>query len=413
MSGLESAEGNTLLRKDFPDDSDDRLEAIFCSVNTESKSIAIACCLSPTEYRDEWDIYSRYKQWAGWPSYAQYFRQYMQQSLVPVGMVAEEQLTISTTPLKVQFGWALTPAGEEFGQPIAAAALAMSVRHNMSLTSVFSRVGSRYDNRAPGNTARILKAIGRGNDRMMDVSMAAGVDYAATQNNLTRLRHCGVINYEAVGSDTAGWAQYEWVEGRNLDEVPPLKRILTRTRRVAHELCSRGISNARDLTVALGYSDPQWVSPILVHLAALGFARPVRWIVAEHQSEISLTDRGRDWLRFVCDVEDALAGGKALSRMRDILFGLDQSLTCKAVELYSKACPNAHPRSAKRVAQVLAFITDYTRQNGVGPRNKDFRSVLRIKNASQFLMALVQRGVLVRSQIGTETRYSTASLQSS
>jgi hypothetical protein len=96
-----SNEKRKITQNPFPSDTEERLNAVLSSVNIEPKSILITKCLDGEAFRNRADLASRYRQWAGWPRDAGNFESYSHQTLVPIGMVAEEERTVFE-PLRVE-----------------------------------------------------------------------------------------------------------------------------------------------------------------------------------------------------------------------------------------------------------------------------------------------------------------------
>src|SRR3989338_6912102 len=115
---------NETIQKPFPEKLDERLNAVLAAINTAPKAVLLAAVLDGT-FRTMPEIGRRYRRWANWPK-ANVLGDYIQRSLVTIGLVAEERISIPARDGAIECSWRLSDAGIRYGISAAAFSLVTS-----------------------------------------------------------------------------------------------------------------------------------------------------------------------------------------------------------------------------------------------------------------------------------------------
>lgn len=187
--------------------------------------------------------------------------------------------------------------------------------------------------------------------------------------------------------------------------VPAYRHNPNLTVSVAEELARRGSSDYNEIAESIDCENPVTVSSILSHIAGHGFAE-ARWAVTKKLSDARLTDRGKPFVRFVHELEDALADGSSLRGMEQELCNLSHDVTERAAELYRGVSPTGNARSPEYwIRRVLDFIDRYSTSHGKGPRPIEIERGVEYKGVEIYLRPLVKAGTLAKERVGKEVRY--------
>jgi len=398
-----------VIQNQFPIAPEKRLAAVLSAINSETKSILLATSLDDVTFRNRAELGAEYRKWANWPGTGT-LKGYAQTTLVPIGLVAEEEMTVQLQPLSIQVGWRLSPEGARYARPAAAYAIRTALDHSLSLYRIFSNTNSvSPDSRSPGNTAKILKLLDKDVDQTGELAGQAGIAEHDVIGHLDRLHKAGLVNLATVGAGT-GWAKYRWIEGKDPNKAPPYivgnVAYQTRSRRVANELARRNTANVHEIASALGYRSPHNLIQVLSRFVDYGYAERVCFIGGKKQSDVELTDKGKAIVAFVHTLEDALSDGPALQSLTQSVAELTPALAQRAAELYFAASSRTKARPAEEWnRRIVAFTKEYQQAHGKGPRPIDMARSLNHRSINTYLRPMLNAGILAKEFNGKEVRY--------
>ena len=401
-----------IISREFPKNLEERLEAILSSVNTEYKSVTLGILLD-----DSWktgnDIRNAAESYVNpvtniIPSDTS-FKAYCTFTFIPIGAVAEERIK-GRIPVSY---YKLTEDGEKYGKPIAQFSLRTAVDYKLSMYEIFGSTPSPGKTRSPFNTAKILFELEKeDNLRRVDLANECGLIDMAVSQHLLRLKNIGFVNYDSVSGEESGWSKYEWIKGKNLENIKPVCKLPTLTKKVANKMKKLEISDCNELAEVLDYKHPEDISKILSGLEKQGFVKKVKFKgrefkFGEKQSEASITEKGRkfvyEFLELVCQAlgEDDFDG-----IYQEIEIFDDPSITSdyisRGFSLYKEVCP-AYKRKSKednesRILQIL---------KNQKLRRKEINEALG-KDVTIYLRELIKRGEIKKEREGSAVYYSLA-----
>ncbi len=347
------------IEEPFPNDLEGRLANVLNVVNTELKS---ATLLHLDDQSVEGSaIRKRIQDTVGMDQIlpkANVFDDYCSVTLVPMGMVARQEVVYATRENET-VGYALTEAGEKYGQLIAAFSLQWAATHEMSLYLALGRTGSRGKSRCPENAIRILKALRavRKPLRMEDIREVLSWSAGGNINALRNLKNVEFVICDSAGEPNKGRGRvlYEWTGEKRVEEIETVKKRPTLASEVVGHIAQRGLIDAPSLASELRYKYPGIISGILSALERQGAVRRHKWRGKEKFSEIQLTERGIHFIEtYLLPIEDALSDGQALKEMRHIeergTFVYDVR---RAIAQYCKVSPRINCRSQEETDELL------------------------------------------------------------
>ena len=401
-----------IISREFPKDLEERLEAILSSVNTEYKSVTLGFLLDDS-WKTSNDIRNAAESYINpvtniIPSDTS-FKAYCTFTFIPIGAVAEERIK-GRIPVSY---YKLTEDGEKYGKPIAQFSLRTAVDYKLSMYEIFGSTPSPGKTRSPFNTAKILFELEKeDNLRRVDLVNECGLTDSIVKQHLLRLKNIGFVNYDSVSGEESGWSKYEWIKGKNLENIKPVCKLPTLTKKVANKMKKLEISDCNELAEVLDYKHPEDISKILSGLEKQGFVKKVKFKgrefkFGEKQSEASITEKGRkfvyEFLELVCQAlgEDDFDG-----IYQEIEIFDDPSITSdyisRGFSLYKEVCPVYKRKSKKdnesRILQIL---------KNQKLRRKEINEALG-KDVTIYLRELIKRGEIKKEREGSAVYYSLA-----
>lgn len=304
----------------------------------------------------------------------------------------------------------LTKAGKEFAAPLAKFALWYAVENETSMSEYLGKTGSSGETRSPMNRVAVLKAVLEGAERKLDVAEKlerSFHDLSLLYGHLKALSNAGLIFYDSVSPsrDGSGWSVYEWIEGKNPDDVTTYKRTSSLTRSVAEALAKADRLNRSDLKAMPEFdrSDISTLSGILSHLAKTGFARPVKYSGGKQHSEIAPLDKGRDFYRhFVAPIEMELREEDIgiISEVGEYVDAHARQYAEAGMDLYEKVAPFGKRKTPEeRKAEIFASIQRYQdAHDDLGPRPVEIAEDLDINPVlvGHYLKSMREEGSIER-----------------
>jgi len=397
-----------IISREFPKNLEERLEAILSSVNTEYKSVTLGFLLE-----DNWKTSNDIRNAA--ESYVNpvtniipgdtSFKAYCTFTFIPIGAVAEERIR-GRNPISY---YKLTEDGEKYGKPIAQFSLRTAVDKNLSMYNIFGFTASHGKTRSPFNTAKILFELEKeDNLRRVDLANECGLVDMAVSQHLLRLKNIGFVNYDSISGEESGWSKYEWIKGKNPENIKPVCKLPTLTKRVANKMKELEISDCHELAEVLDYKHPGDISRILSGLEKQGFLKKVKFKgrkfkVGKKESEASITEKGKEFVyEFLEPVSQAL--GDDFDGINKEIEIFDDPFTTsdyisRGFSLYEEVCP-AYKRKSKednesRILQIL---------KNQKLRKKEIDEALG-KNVAIYLRELIERGEIKKEREGNAVYY--------
>jgi len=408
--------------EEFPSDPKERLAAVLAGfANREAKAVTLLLLRDyPKGGQDLWQEFLEVtdNRWMiGWNGPKGYCRD----SLIPVGMVAEE-LFLSMGTLEFTLGYTTTEAGEHYGKPIAAFLLRKAVEYGYSFFPIFGSTCSTGASRAPSNRAKILELLVQNpvHLRTADITSLLGFEERTLAGqHLRALDKAGLISYSAVGAEESGYASFQWRPGKKLkEEVIDLGHYPLLTRDIARILASKGEPmNREDLQKALPKSfrgkirSLSNISEVLNCLLHQGFA--IARFRGEKHSEIKLLEKGeRFYQEVIWPIKEALSDGPGLAEMRALMTGWP-NFAPEAVRLYKEVSPHAQGKS-RAVWQRKIFGLLELRPDGLRPKEiSDSLSDLSHPRAISLLNEFFRDGLVRKRKEGRAVYYCLPTLSQS
>ena len=400
-----------IISREFPKNLEERLEAILSSVNTEYKSVTLGFLLD-----DSWKTKSDIRNTA--ESYvnpvtniipnANSFKAYCISTFIPIGAVAEERIR-GRIPVSY---YKLTEDGKKYGKPIAQFSLRTAADKNLSMYEIFGSTNSPGKTRSPFNIAKILFELEKeDNLRQVDLVNECGLANVNVRQHLLRLKNIGFVDYDSVSGEESGWSKYEWIKGKNLENIKPVCKLPTLTKKVANKMKELRISDCNELAKILDYKHPEDISKILSGLEKQGFVKKVKFKgkefkAGEKKSEVSITEKGRKFVSEFLEpvylaLEDDFDG-----IYQEIEIFDDPSLTSyyisRGFSLYKNVCPGYKRKSKEenesRILQIL---------KNQKLRKKEIDEAFG-KDVAIYLKELVESGEIKKEREGSAVYYSLA-----
>ena len=397
----------------FPLDEEGRLNSIMNVVNTELKTVVLLHLDNAPV--DGHELKKRVRQTVGnqvyLPASRRNFEAYCHQTFYPIGTVAEETI-LRETGDATWIGYSLTEPGKKYGLPIAAFTLEYVVRCGKSMFPILGSTSTPTGKkRAPLNRIQILNRLREGNLRITDLEREVKVSDTSINNSLIKLAKSDLVYFDSVEEVERGEGQvcYEWVGGKEIEDVMPYHTDLTLTMNVASLLKEKGrITSSESFSILGGNrKDIRTFTSILGHLVKVGIAKPVKWKGTQY-SEAQITNKGRIFLEeYVDKVRSALMDGHELSRMKEIYNDLIsnpeklEEYARSAIQLYKRISKKINPVcKQKRNEQIIEFIRIHP-----GMRPVEITKALSYSDVSRFLTSLVKSGVLRKEKTDRNSRY--------
>lgn len=142
--------------EEFPTEIKERMNAVLNVVNSELKSLTLLHLDDTSASGDV--IRKRILDTVedGYLPIPSTFEEYCHHSLLPIGMVAKEEV-VRDLSSNVLVGYSLTDAGREYGKMIASFALQFACDNDISMFSILRSTKSRGLSRAPLNRVAVLR----------------------------------------------------------------------------------------------------------------------------------------------------------------------------------------------------------------------------------------------------------------
>jgi len=396
----------------FPDDLEGRLNAITNVVNTELKALTILHL--DDRYVDKREIKSRLRDTVGDGAYlpnSHSFGGYCSRSLLPNGVVEGDIQIINARDSKEFKGYRLTEAGKKYGRPIAAFTLDYVLRMGRSMFEIFGSTQSHGKTRAPLTRIKILECLGNGEElRVSDLAKLFQTYNSQTLlNNIKSLSEIGFVDFGSVGDmDGKSFVVYQWVNGKNLEEVKPYMGDVSLTKEVSEALSVTESLNLEEARRLVGRERKPGISNILSHLVRGGFARRVSEFTKDKRSRVRLLEPGNQFLNeWIEPVKDDLQEGNYLTEMQRLyehLISDEQrfrEVSRKGIKLYKRVSPNI---DRKPKEETDGRIIKYLRDNP-GCRPKEVCDKLDLSNPSKYLISLTRLGILTKKKEGKSVNY--------
>jgi|GEM_PF-1897121 len=342
---LENLENIESEHKEFQKNTDDRLAAILSCVNTEYKSAELGWALdniwrtgSNIRKIIETYIYSN----IGIPGEAS-FKDYCEWSFIPIGVVAKGKI-ISQGKTNPVSHYKLTDEGFKSGKPIAQFALKTSVDGGLSMYEILGVTSSPGDTRSPFNIAKMLLELEKENN-LKSCDFEKKFDIISAGKHLNNLKNIGFVDYDSTTQKTFGCTQYEWVDGKNPDDVVIFRGYKTLTKLVAIEAKKLGVFDSNILNKIIKPKYESQTGEILTDLGKQGFVKQnSKFKPTEKLSEASITPKGRKFVKdFLQPVYDALQNDDITHINEQIAIFNDPEISrnyiSKAFKLYERVCP--------------------------------------------------------------------------
>lgn len=290
-------------------DLERRLSNVLCVVNSELKALTLLGLDDGFCGRAE--IVSRVKEFVGrgFPLVsARTFEQYCSESLVPFGVAVGDE----------DMGFALSDDGKEYGRNIAAFSLKYAADNGFSLFSVLGGTSSHGTSRSPDNRVAILKSIGEGSLRIVDLERNIGLRNYAVKKHCEKLQRLGFLGFDSCGTPGNRTFGYVVSPERDIRRAERFGKYTNLSGLVIDAVAKTGKANRQELSQQLGYSVVS-VSYVLAELERRGFLVREGWEAGRRMSDVSLLEPGREFLGEYMDrVENALQDGPSLGEMKEI-----------------------------------------------------------------------------------------------
>lgn len=204
---------------EFPEDPKERFNAVFAALgNSEAKCLTLLSLSEGPLTRDA--LHAKFTEVSSgvWQTNRGSQTEYCYNTLIPIGLVAEAD-TLYFGATEYITGYRLKPAGQKFGQPIAAHLLAQSATLPYSLLEIFGQTSKgRGESRSVLNRAKILELL----------SNEEGLTARDIANRLS-------IHEASVGRHLMGFSKLGLTEGATVTEsgrrivseiISPIRSVL-------------------------------------------------------------------------------------------------------------------------------------------------------------------------------------------
>lgn len=360
---------------------------------------------------------------------------YCQESLAPIGLVAEEALNKDSSV----YGYIRTPYGEKVGLPLAGLLLGFSERHpETSLYQLFGKTNSstvarevltrdgevvEYKERAPLlrlQIFRLLLAASGSSVKQVEITQKLNAGSARVKESLNELARNGLITYESVGPDKS--YTYFRISEKILSaqEIPGKERSLSRAileilgQRTDEELTSEEIARV------LIWSNPKWkglkekkfrdrINAVMGAYTKQGAAEKGKYQKGT-KSEITLDESKKALIEelvaqlgsFQNQDTNALVSGNKLAAEITSDPAKVSGLMQKAKENSRGFASAATEDTAKQILTILATNPESTNRQLIERLGQQFGRVISRKRVAQILTQIERSG-----KIQSETRHST------
>ena len=348
----------------FPDNLEGRM-VILNAINSELKAVTLLHlgdrAVEPRE------IKCRIRETVGEGIFlprTEAFGAYCKKTLVPIGLVSREEIIRDEGDVEV-IGYGITPAGKDYGQPIAAFTIEWVARNKQSMYSVLGSTQSPCESRSPERRIRILKELYRAKEivRETDLERDTGMEEHSLEQHLQSLKTIGFIDFESVGRAT-GWSRYFLKEPVNVESVAGYTIL---TQRVYEALETLREANAREIAERIGYIHHNHISTILSGLVNQNAVDVVRWKSRHHRTEIRLAEKGRKFIdEWLNPVEAVLNRNTQIKEELDDRYKQwreSESVTidtAAALNLYGEISPHINKKArAERHKEIVRHVNEH------------------------------------------------------
>ncbi len=300
-----------------------RFGEILCSVGNSGPKCATLCCLSLDRPLKPYDLWKKFKGDTGWDEINRSTLEgYLKYGMISAGLVAEDDAGFRLTGLGI------------VAQAYAKHQLQESVDFPYPLNKIFGHSNTNTKNRtkAPENRALILELSASGQTlRLIDVARELGISPGVISNNLRFLtdinlgkegeRVVALVEYESTNPEIPGFAQYVLKEGVSPAQAETVNKRALLTKAVAEMLFECQELDAATASTFLKQQFPEAgsrylrnaASVILCGLVEQCYCDPLPFTGGKNQSELKITDLGREVVRrFVKPLRILLAGEENL-----------------------------------------------------------------------------------------------------
>ena len=406
----EIADVKVKREEEFPEDPEKRFEAVFSAIgNSEAKCLTLLCLSQGPLTKD--DLHRKFLAESGniWKTNRAIQAQYCQETLIPIGLVAEAD-TLYYEASEYVTGFRLTEAGQKYGQPIAAYLLEKSTQQPYSLLEIFGPTAKGSGNtRSVLTRARLLEVLASMNDvsRTIDLSNQLGVHPAVIGKHLVHLSQLGLVEYEAVNSEKPGYAKYTLSQNAKESGVRPVLSYPRLTKEVYQLLLSQKTVDNSYLVQVLKNNYPNsaveslrsQISVVLTGLTKQGICQPDLFVVGKIQSQVQITDSGKQVVS-----EIILPAKEALAENHQLLFQMKQipwqNYAEEAVSKHKEASGNAKQRTVEKWAGEAFVII--TQNPGIRPVEI---SKLLGRNSYTPVQVLLSQGKIRKEKQGRAVHY--------
>lgn len=400
----------TLREEPFPEDPQARFEAIFAAIGNSEAKCATLLNLPPNYPLTTAELHRAFMESTDevWDLDYGTTQNYCEDTLMPIGFVARSDV-LHYGRTQYSKGYKITEAGLKFGQPIAAFLLAKSPELPYSLEEIFGMTARGNGGKTRGilNRVAILESLYNSSKPGSSLKLAQelGIASAGTGDQLRSLRELGLIEYNAMSSESNGQIPYTFV-----DQPPPtkikiirneatltaviyeiMKEIKTADYQKVAEECKKRLPNRTFETIRVGR--------ILADLARQGLLSS-DFAIGGALSNASITDAGKRILEeIIIPIKKSLTEGgeELLAEWRKIPW---QEYAPEAIRKHKSGSSHANERSRQEwAAEALRMIID-----NPGIRTTEIASRLKT-NTGIVLKILLDEGVARKEKDGKASRY--------
>lgn len=296
----------------FPEDPEERLAALLAAFNFGPKAVTLLLLPEPDSYISPQDLAREFKQLMAGTEMGQVREytapDYCHGTLCPIGLVARKY-TFNNWGKEELVGFGLSPAGQHYGLAASCLVLEFEQEQGFSLFQVLGQTASSssHNRRAPMTRARILELLVQEQQpqREVDIIQKLGIVQPIVEAALIALKKAGIINYQAVTSNT-GQVQVEYARGDlPVEQVALLRTDHSLTQAVAKACQQLALENLMISQATVFERLPESfrkdrktrtlrgrVSRILSNLAEQGFLKRGEFTGGEKQSIASINQKG-------------------------------------------------------------------------------------------------------------------------
>lgn len=386
------------IRKEFPRNIDDRMNAVLSSVNTEFKSAALGFFMTKMWMTADGirkiadDCAAPYKA----PSTSS-FGEYCVNTFIPNG-ITEEKTEYKKTYHR------LTEEGKKYAQPLAQFFLKAAVDTGMSMQEVFGVTGSRGETRSPMNAATILAEMDKeDNLRLTDLQNKTGLKLGILNDHMVKFNKIGFVDYESLSTEERGQIKMKWA-GHDIKDIKDVDRCNLLTKKVAKEMQKLEISDYH--TVAENLKKPKTdVSRALSYLEGQGFVARISDLSFEKKSNVSIKEKGKEFLynriypaRRALEFDDFDIVAEEIGIFSDNT--VSRRYIQKGLELYRSVSP-AYKKEGKETnkGKIMQML------RGQQSRKREIDGMLE-KNSTTYLKELCDNGDIEKRKEGKAVYYS-------